>query len=312
MSAARCSRIFMFFASTFFLIIYYGHFNDFINFRSEEHGSLSSVKIREQKRYQAIAQSAVSSEVRVFHQKRPRHYIAEQRPLISRRTNFIHSGLRMEHEPDSKWNGFVTKSSIFAGEIVLVEYPVLTFGSTADSASMQHRFRDAAIQKYKSDPQFRRIWPSSDVTRGFDHLVRLKVYDDTESKRGQSLFGAFQLFTGIQFGSEPNVAVMFGEKDNEFACIVMAIIDIPRGSKLVSSKIIESKEGSFSRDIPSSVRNLMHQFIDSGEIFQMMNGVRKAPGWTGQRFVQKAACAFHKEMTNPKWKRWCQHIRDSS
>lgn len=96
-------------------------------------------------------------------------------PLISRRTSFIHNAVGMEQYPSSKWNGLITKSTIFAGEIVFVEYPVLVFGSQADSASMQFRFRQAAIQRYKSESEFRRVWPSSDVIRGFDHLVQLKV-----------------------------------------------------------------------------------------------------------------------------------------
>ena len=168
----------------------------------------------------------------------------------------------------------------------MIEYPTLTFESAADLASQRHRFHQVAIQKFKSEPEFRRVWPSVDAMRGFDHLVKLKV-DGFEAKRGRNLFGAFQLFSGILFGPNPNVAVVFGKKQNAFACVVMANTDILRGSKLVSSKIIDYDTGAVSEPMTPSIRKLMQQFMDYGGILRVRNGVQRSARWPDHRFVQK-------------------------
>ena len=191
------------------LTLYHGHLTG-LSVKTGDQISPAIAKLDDE-RYQATAQGISSAALRPFHDRKPkgpRYDISERILLISRRTSFIHNAVGMEQYPFSKWNGLITKSTIFAGEIVFVEYPVLAFGSQADSASMQFRFRQAAMQRYKSESEFRRVWPSSDVTRGFDHLVKLKVYG-TDSNQQQSLYGAYQLFSGIQFGRDPNVAVMF-------------------------------------------------------------------------------------------------------
>ena len=262
---------------------------------SNEQNQESMIKRSSNKDHVGNVQSTIarSPKFRTINHKLPRRYGPVRKPLISHRTRFMHHGIVMDQWSDPKRNGLVTKMDILSGEILLVESPVLLFKSLFNS--LQINFQREVLKKL-FDAEFVRIWDTMDGKQAFDHLVQFDVHQ---------LFrrvAIFQMFTKINYGTVPNVVAVFGEGAHELLCVVIAIKNIPRGSKLIVSKI----------NTPS-LSAALRRFIDSGQIFKMLNRVHRVnpPNSSGDRLTQRALCALNRQSVvahNKLWQRWCKNV----
>lgn len=234
-------------------------------------------------------------------------------------TKFIRSEIAVQYRMDSEKTGIrglVVKSEINAGEILIVEYPLLRLETdTSSKTTTQHQIEQKVASIMEMDPYFRRIWHSIPQKVAVDQRLVLPI---TKRKWLQS-FGIYALLSRITTVNpetshlskhRENVAVIFGGTEDEYVCIVMAIRDIPQGTELLRGSHPRSVVESQSLGVvPHSKSEKFVDFVNSGQIFQVIRGVNMEdpPDWTGQPFVRQAACEFHRKTAeNPaRWTRLC-------
>ena len=109
-----------------------------------------------------------------------REYTSLQRPLFHfKNTKFIKNDIGTPHSIDSKRNGIrglVCGSDINAGEILIVEKPLLLFEK--DTPNPENT--DQLIQKkvssiMESDPEFSQIWLSINRKLALDQLIEIPM-----------------------------------------------------------------------------------------------------------------------------------------
>ncbi len=129
-----------------------------------------------------------------------------------------------------------------------------------DFVSMLHRIHRDVQMKHKMDSEFSRIWnyqigTNSDVhhryhselqrkgismqhTLGMDDLVKVHSNIFGKMSRRQP-FGVYALLSKMSFGLPQNVAVIFGEEQDDYVCVVMATKDIPKGSHIATDYLFD-------------------------------------------------------------------------
>lgn len=236
---------------------------------------------------------------------RDRHSLSSlwEWPLFLSEAKFVHDALDLGQISGHKQKGLVTKSKIFKGEIVLVENPLVLFGTKTPNMNTERlrvQFQNAVREKSKRDIAFSKMWASMSTVKGFECLLEIKPHR-SNAKDLRKWFGVFRLFreidgTGLVYsdgGPTPNVAVVFGERKDHFTCVVIATTDIPKGSKLMipgnrSWKTIVTGE----------------DYINSEEIFKVLFDIRgvAASDWA-YHLMQKTACLRTVKGLKPR--RWC-------
>ena len=172
----------------------------------------------------------------------------------SRNTRFLHRGVGLEYFDSAKGSGLFTKCDINAGEILFVEGPLLKIQNERhdDLRMMMNRIHSNVQSEHQRDPQFSRIWQTqiradNDMKHRYESLRSFRGFADfikVLSNRfgvmnSRKPLSVYALLSKINFGLPQNVAVMFGDKNDDELCAVMATTDIAKGTELVTDYLFD-------------------------------------------------------------------------
>ena len=228
----------------------------------------------------------------------------------SKLTLFVHNAIGMKWYGDKKGYGLFSTRNIKAGEILIIEYPLLKLQSAPDSdntMSVVYEIHSQATNKRQTDPEFSNIWDS--LAMNADILMQYSdpgvKYEDTHpmvfdvTKFSTNHFGQgfdgkpmaiYGLLSKINFGLPQNIAVIFGDKQDNFVCTILATRGIKKGEELVSDYFFDwfnyKDEKYHDVDYKRKLfrRSSIGALFDSVEtIFRVMEGFEFGPKITRRK-----------------------------
>ena len=170
----------------------------------------------------------------------------------SKLTLFVHDSIEMRWYGDHKGDGLIVNRDVKAGEILIVEYPLLKLEDTttpAQPVSMLYKIEKKVQMLKANDQEFADVWNGLAINaeilsfyiHGEDPVNHHKAYDIVKfitnhfgGINWNKPLGIYSLLSKINFGLPQNIAVIFGDKSDNDVCIIIATRDIERGKELVS------------------------------------------------------------------------------
>ena len=109
----------------------------------------------------------------------------------------------------------------------------------------------------------------------------------------------YSILSRIQEGVHPNVFAIFGDKQHDFVCILIATSNIEADEELVldeypgfylhqiaiENAIMNGCDGLRTKQCLQKTQ--IEQDVLSGRLFDVVRGNEPAPGWTGREFVER-------------------------
>ena len=181
--------------------------------------------------------------------------------LHSKLTVFVHDSVSMKWYGDSKGYGLFVTRNIKAGEILIVEYPLLRIKTTPDpmagnSVTVIQEIHSKAQHHAKLDPEFSEIWNglamNADILNQYSEpwtkfeevdpmVFDIVKFSTNHFGQGFNLkpMAIYGLLSKINFGLPQNVAVIFGDEQDANVCVIVATRDIKQGEELFSDYLFD-------------------------------------------------------------------------
>lgn len=177
-------------------------------------------------------------------------------------TKFVHSALKLKYFGEDKQYGLITTKKIPFGSVLVVEYPVFMidiaerqpFEDSMDSLEPMMYYVAKSVEKgLEIDERFKRIWTEEFRANQVTFSSWLSALKEHKRKippdqvmidwakfntfwfggvNGYKPIAIYSILSRVNYGIPQNVAAIFGEKEDDDVCVLIATRDLEEGEEL--------------------------------------------------------------------------------